>query len=688
MPRKSSSYAGESRKSKKELTAAADRGAALAAPAVQPTLPSEEEEREKRVPATGDAKGGDESSAVSQQILNFLLGLKTLKRYGAESRQELEQALYAKRFELLFPESEKARQDTPTALANRAPLPQFHALPQQQLLKEFLMSGKLLGGHQSVAHVLYPEAVHWPQQLGACADEDATGQRDLGTTGGSDAPDILRPTTAPRRQSAEIVEPEEGAGSDEEEEKVEVVLCGKRVQSTVRGRALKDVLVDRALVAKSPKGVQPLPEARFRAAQETRKHLERQVKMEEYQERRIAERIQALELALDDEDVVTGYVLSPNFSLKSLRSQKNKAKPFFDMTRADSPSSVSALEDNYAFVLALAVTYAPDGCFPPHRHFKEVFVDIADTYGIFPEKTMRRDWAHYTGGQARNMGIHALSLASRSEGTRSEKVALLKKAIHMAIVEGHHSCAAPHEAGRDPLDLAKNRFEKVLRQAEPDVGDKKDTQATPNLPKASPTLAPDVTVDKVDGCLGNRQVMKAVVRGSKRPSEDGQAEIQENENGEPVKVKKPRGAAKAKSAAAKAAGKATAVKAAAKKRTKPTDSGEASAASPADHGEVSAASPSDAKPDEGAKPNEDAKPDDGTKRLAVKEQWDLKDRVWWAVDQMYVNVAKGKLSPGIKQNAKGGVTLSVLKYGGWADTFGLARQIANWPTPTVEPGRV
>ena len=60
----------------------------------------------------------------------------------------------------------------------------------------------------------------------------------------------------------------------------------------------------------------------------------------------------------------------------------------------------------------------------------------------------------------------------------------------------------------------------------------------------------------------------------------------------------------------------------------------------------------------------------------------------WAVDQLYVNAAKGKLSPGIKTNAKGGVTLSVLKYGGWADTFALARQIANWPTPTVEPGHM
>ncbi|CAL1130774.1 unnamed protein product, partial [Cladocopium goreaui] len=450
-------------------------------------------------------------------------------------------------------------------------------------------------------------------------------------------------------------------------------------------------------------------------------------------------------------DVVTSYVLGPDFSLKDLRCHKNRAKPFFDMTRADSPSSVFALEDNFGFVLTLAVTYAPDGCFPPHSHFKEVFVDMADTYGIFPERTMRRvvkditiDWAHYTGGQARAMGIHALNLAGRSE-----KVALLKKAIHMALVEG----AAPHEAGRDPVDLAKQRFEKVLRQdmakgnnlekpeaievtkAEPDAGDKKDTQAIPNLPKAQPNVenkkkelatpslpeagdtlircskAPDVTADKVDGCLGNRQekhpllpspivttpglpdqaavlteklaavkdggdllaaqnkVMKAVLRGSKRPSEEGQAEPQENENGEPLKVKKPRGAAKA--AAAKAAGKpATAVKAAAKKRNKPTGHGEASAASPADHGEVSAASPSDAKPDE------DGGGDDGTKPLTVKEQWDLKEpklkavgipipdsagSKQWAVDQLYVNAAKGKLSPGIKHNAKGNGMISSIE---------------------------
>ena len=70
------------------------------------------------------------------------------------------------------------------------------------------------------------------------------------------------------------------------------------------------------------------------------------------------------------QDVVTSYVLGPNFSLKDLRCHKNRAKPFFDMTRADSPSSVFALEDNFGFVLTLAVTYAPDGCFPPHSHFK------------------------------------------------------------------------------------------------------------------------------------------------------------------------------------------------------------------------------------------------------------------------------------------------------------------------------
>ena len=50
----------------------------------------------------------------------------------------------------------------------------------------------------------------------------------------------------------------------------------------------------------------------------------------------------------------------------------------------------------------------------------------------------------------------------------------------------------------------------------------------------------------------------------------------------------------------------------------------------------------------------------------------------WAADQLYVNQLKGELYPGMKQNAKGGVTMSTAKYGGWKECFKLARKIANW----------
>ena len=82
------------------------------------------------------------------------------------------------------------------------------------------------------------------------------------------------------------------------------------------------------------------------------------------------------------QDVVNSYVLGPNFDLKTLR--KDNAKRFFDMNRADSTSSVAALEDNFEFVLQLAVTYAPDGFFPPHSVFK---VSLACLPGIHRIRT-------------------------------------------------------------------------------------------------------------------------------------------------------------------------------------------------------------------------------------------------------------------------------------------------------------
>eukprot|EP00913_Durusdinium_trenchii_P019172 g18018.t1 len=129
-------------------------------------------------------------------ILNFLLGLKTLKHEGVTNREELEETLYAKRFELLFPEAE--------AVAGEKPLPQFHVLPQQQLLKEFLMSGKVLGGHQSVAHVLYPETVQWPHRSDTMAPEESPKADHHAAGEAGAAPSGCY---SPQRTSEEITEP-------------------------------------------------------------------------------------------------------------------------------------------------------------------------------------------------------------------------------------------------------------------------------------------------------------------------------------------------------------------------------------------------------------------------------------------------------------------------------------------------
>jgi len=271
----------------------------VAPPAQEPQAPEPEEQQP------------DPEKAASQQILKFLVGIKKL---GGVDGRDLEAALFAQRFDL-FPMGDSAA---------KSALPQFQSLPKKQLLKEFLMSGKLNGGYQSVAHVLYPESVQWPDQLqDGYLDADETPRQELGTAG-SDRP-TSRNSTASKRSKTRGPAPESSAVLkqrvfsdddflllDEElddsvqgkdERVVEVLLCGKPVHSTVRGKALKEVLPlhESSAVAKKDATPRALPEARFRAAQQARRKLERAVQLEEYQERRLAERIQALEIALDDE---------------------------------------------------------------------------------------------------------------------------------------------------------------------------------------------------------------------------------------------------------------------------------------------------------------------------------------------------------------------------------------------------
>ena len=52
----------------------------------------------------------------------------------------------------------------------------------------------------------------------------------------------------------------------------------------------------------------------------------------------------------------------------------------------------------------------------------------------------------------------------------------------------------------------------------------------------------------------------------------------------------------------------------------------------------------------------------------------------WHADQIYVNrsVVTPELATLVKQNAKGGTTVSVKRHGGWSKSYLLAKQLAGW----------
>ena len=62
--------------------------------------------------------------------------------------------------------------------------------------------------------------------------------------------------------------------------------------------------------------------------------------------------------------------------------------------------------------------------------------------------------------------------------------------------------------------------------------------------------------------------------------------------------------------------------------------------------------------------------------LGLSQQWPR-----WTAGQIYVSDADGDLvkQNSLKKNKKNGTTISVLKRGGWSDSFALAKLIGSWP---------
>lgn len=85
-----------------------------------------------------------------------------------------------------------------------------------------------------------------------------------------------------------------------EEKPAEFQLCGRRIRTTVRGRLVTQAPLVQAQPDSLINGLSP-QEAKYKMARDHRKQLERAVKLEEFHEKRINERIQSLELMKDAE---------------------------------------------------------------------------------------------------------------------------------------------------------------------------------------------------------------------------------------------------------------------------------------------------------------------------------------------------------------------------------------------------
>mmetsp|Transcript_40393 Transcript_40393/g.86740 ORF Transcript_40393/g.86740 Transcript_40393/m.86740 type:complete len:187 (+) Transcript_40393:76-636(+) len=91
---------------------------------------------------------------VDHLVFSFLQNVKSLNKLSA---QELDELMFKHRFDLLPPPKTGGEEAGATRM-----LPNFLHIPMQDELHDALVGGKLAGGIQGVAHVLYPEHVPWP----------------------------------------------------------------------------------------------------------------------------------------------------------------------------------------------------------------------------------------------------------------------------------------------------------------------------------------------------------------------------------------------------------------------------------------------------------------------------------------------------------------------------------------------
>jgi hypothetical protein len=288
-----------------------------------------------------------DTNQLADKVLNFLQRIRGLNSLSPE---ELDVLLYDRRFELLgtLNSSEASAADTEDRL------PKYTDIPNQHELHEALLGGIIPSGYQSVAHVLYPESVPWPirKEQGAAkatpeeeeseevpASELAQPASVVPAIPSSASPTrsipksaVVSPTKAkPDGQrhsvhssieSGDIAASPDGLfailednGSKQDlsgnsghlrdhphwqgtprshtdkERLRQVTLCGQKVSTSVRGKPVLEQSDD--VIALYMKAAN---DERYNAAHEERVRLEKAVKLEQYQEKKLVERIKALEM--------------------------------------------------------------------------------------------------------------------------------------------------------------------------------------------------------------------------------------------------------------------------------------------------------------------------------------------------------------------------------------------------------
>lgn len=287
--------------------------------------------------------------AAGESSVKILSFLKTIEGLSKFSNSELESFLYKSRFELLPPPKDGGGK------VDGGRLPTFMDIPRQDELHDMLLSGAVPGGFQCMAHALYPEAVPWPSEAqalpegGAAAGALSPVHGRTVTSGGLAAPRSSSPdgfyghtaaageglsamradaTLLARYDGAECAQ---GGGEDREVDDnriaanltsfmmsvvkdpsaraddglapaaagslferrlsavplAEVVVCGQRMFQSVRGKAVHEVKDD--LFGEDQ------DDEKYLAARSARSKLQRVMLLEEFEEKKLKERIHNLE---------------------------------------------------------------------------------------------------------------------------------------------------------------------------------------------------------------------------------------------------------------------------------------------------------------------------------------------------------------------------------------------------------